>query len=88
MPAILSRVSILCINCLSLTVTTKNTFIQVFRSVPGCQTYMYKCGINYSLRFFIHMMLKTEIIFGYHKYQVCMRFLYGFFFVFRLMMIS
>jgi len=28
----------------------KNTFIQVFRSVPGCQTYMCKHGIRVKVK--------------------------------------
>jgi len=39
--------------------TTQNTFIQVFRSVPGCQTCMCKRGIN---SFVCDLELRTAAI--------------------------
>jgi len=30
-----------------VTLTTQNTFVQDFHSVPGCQTCMCKCGIRF-----------------------------------------
>jgi len=50
MPAILSRLFIHCVNyIIAGPFQHKNTFIQAFRSVPNCQTYMCKRGIRFQI---------------------------------------